>query len=295
MSITRIEEALRKAKEAKQAPSPVRQPVDRAPQAAISEPTNIPVSEPPVSPVVRPAVRPVVAPPGISFRFDDGRIVNVPFSRLRKNRVITAGDKSRWVARFRDLQLAVQGSGLIKSRAPVVAVMSANPREGRTLCAINLAMSLAASGAEPVILVDMDFFKPAIHAFLEIQPDAGLTDVLGGGKAIAEILVRAEAEKLILVPAGPRSRSHVALLTRDNVRAVIGKLRSLFPSSALIVDLPPLSLNIDTSIFEGIVDHVVLVVEEGKTPREDVLRVLGKLKNVEHVDMVLNKALESSI
>lgn len=329
MSITRIEEALRKAKEARQASSSIGQPRDEKPPAPVTvaepvaapapvgaaepiakhvpagapepvaapAPASVPVlsTAPPVAPVARRVAPPATATPGMSFRFADGRIVEVPFTRLRKNRVVTMGDRSQWVARFRDLQAATVATAGAETEAMVIAVMSANPREGRTLCAINLAVSMATSSAEPVVLVDMDFYKPALHAYLEVYPATGLTEFLEGSTKFDDILIHAEAGKLVIVPAGRRSREYATFLARDNVSAIIEALRKRFPLSTLVVDLPPLSLNVDPSMLDGIVDHVVLVAEEGKTPQDDVRRALEKLKNVKHVGLVLNKAVESSI
>lgn len=229
----------------------------------------------------------------MQFRCADGRSVEVPLARLRKNRIITARDRYRYAARFKELH-AHFGRRDSDGGGQVVAVVSANPREGRTLGAINLAMSLASAGTEPVVLADMDFYKPSLHALFDLQPDVGLIDVIERRKALADVLMRADTDRLVLAPAGQRSRDHQARLSRENVGTIVAGLKSMFPQSFVIVDLPPLSLGIDTAVVASGVDHVLLVVEAGKTTRDDVQRTLGRLKNARNVVIVLNKAVENN-
>lgn len=304
MSIGRIEEALRKAKESRQAATGpearVTQisavaaqpaPMNHAAEVSAAVPRVAAVST--AMPAVRPAIPAPVAVPAMKFSFADGRTADIPLARLRKNRIITASERHQYADRFQEIH-AMFGRRDGDAGAQVIAVMSANPREGRTLGAINLALSLACGATEPVVLADLDFYKPAMHAYFELHPDIGLIDVIENRKALADVLIHAEADRIVLAPAGHRSREHQARLGRENVATIVAALKTRYPKSTLIMDLPPLSMNVDPSIVVSLADHVLVMVEEGKTPREDVPRTLDRLKSARHVIVVLNKAVENS-
>ncbi|MFK9985549.1 P-loop NTPase, partial [Escherichia coli] len=82
-----------------------------------------------------------------------------------------------------------------------IGVVSAVNGEGKTLTAINLALSLAAEPNQTVMLVDLDLRRPAIARTLGIQPDSGLETWLGGNDPPKNVCYGLEGiERLYVLP-----------------------------------------------------------------------------------------------
>jgi flagellar biosynthesis protein FlhG len=98
-------------------------------------------------------------------------------------------------------QLAVCGGGRLPApegdRLRRVVVVGGKGGVGTTTLAIHLATALARDGYRGV-LVDADLQAPDVAAYLGLDPDSGLGDVLAGYRAIHEALIPGPAGLQIL-------------------------------------------------------------------------------------------------
>jgi Mrp family chromosome partitioning ATPase len=83
------------------------------------------------------------------------------------------------------------------------------------------------------------------------------------------------------------------VLADTNTRRLITDLKDRDPGRLLILDLPPVLLSDDALMLAPLLDAVVLVVNERRTRREDVGRVIELLNNTRIVGTVLNRSSES--
>ncbi len=99
----------------------------------------------------------------------------------------------------------------------VVSVLSASGGCGATTVAINLASELNLMGSEPALLIDLDRHYGAAAAYLGLQGQYGLADVLARKGQIDPQLIRSTACKysdglhVLLSPAGLNMNSPAAL------------------------------------------------------------------------------------
>jgi protein-tyrosine kinase len=172
-----------------------------------------------------------------------------------------------------------------------VMVTSAFPGEGKSFCAINLAMSIAAERDHKVILVDADIARPSIPRELGITTDVGLMDWLLDGKPeLPDLVLPTNVDRLSLLPAGRRHAQATELLASGAMTRLLDQLSARFPDRIIIFDSPPLLITTEARVLASYMGQIALVVEAGKTPRDSVAEALSTISSCEVVGVVLNKA-----
>ena len=177
----------------------------------------------------------------------------------------------------------------------IVAVTSPTPGCGKTLVALNLAMSTSRLSDRRVLLVDMDLTKPMIADNLGLEPNAGLNDVLLGQSAVADSIVsaRIDALELKVIPCQPNIGS-AELIASRNMATFFQELRRDYSSHTIIIDLPPILASDDVITALPNIDCVVLVAAIGMSTPAQIEESKKHLANAEVVRVVLNKVPETS-
>ena len=131
------------------------------------------------------------------------------FEKLRHYGIITPEDKKTAITeQFRVIKRPLlknsfnKGAGAIKN-GNLIMVSSSLAGEGKSFCAVNLAMSIAMEMDHTVLLVDADVARPMIPKILGLGADKGLLDVLLDDKLdLTEVLIKTNIEKLSILTAG---------------------------------------------------------------------------------------------
>jgi protein-tyrosine kinase len=171
-------------------------------------------------------------------------------------------------------------------------LMITGPRqgEGKTLTAINLAISIAQEVNQSVLLVDADLRSPSVHRYFGIRRGEGLVDHLTAGVPINELLVQPEGlAKLVLLPGGKPTTKAAELINSPLMAELVMELKHFYPNRYVIFDLPPLLNFADSLAFAPLVDGIIVVVEAGKTSREEIERCQEMLKKFNLLGFVMNK------
>lgn len=170
-------------------------------------------------------------------------------------------------------------------------VTSATPREGKTTTAINLALSIARHAQQTSLLVDLDLRNPDISTYLGLEEQTGLTNYLIDDLSLDTVLVHPEGMKdIVVLPAGQCSKESTELLSAPKMQSLVQELKTRYADRYVIFDCPSLVDNPDALIFSSYVDAIILVVEEGKSPREKISKAMEMLGGKEIVGLVMNKA-----
>lgn len=187
----------------------------------------------------------------------------------------------------RQLLLGLGGS----AKARTILVCSARPDEGKTFCAINLALSLAAEREREVLLVDADFPKPEILSILGLEGGAGLVDALADSSVDPEALViRTDVEGLSVLPAGRHVPNVTELLASERTREVLDRLAEANPRRILIFDAPPALLASPASVLAGHAGQLLLVVRADQTTEADLREAATLLSACSDIRLLLNGA-----
>jgi Mrp family chromosome partitioning ATPase len=175
-----------------------------------------------------------------------------------------------------------------------LGVVSAINGEGKTLTAINLALSLAAEPNQSVVLVDFDLRRPAVARTLGLSVEQGLEAWFTSDIPTRSVCYGLEdVERLHVLPTLTPVSGSSEILAGLATRKLLNELKGRDSSRIIVVDLPPVLLSDDALMVAPLLDGVVLVVHERRTRREDVVRVMELLGNTRIVGTVLNSSSES--
>ena len=197
---------------------------------------------------------------------------------------------------FRVIKRPLLANAFGKGTAPVkngkrIMVTSAFPGEGKSFCAINLAMSIAAERDHKVLLIDADVARPSIPRELGISAEIGLMDWLLDPKLdIADLVLSTNVDKLSILPAGRRHQQATELIASASMSRLLEQISSRFPDRICIFDSPPLLVTTEARTLASYMGQIVMVVEAGRTPRDVITEALSTVESCEVVGLVLNKA-----
>lgn len=185
--------------------------------------------------------------------------------------------------------IAAADDALAADRARMILVCSAHSGEGKTFCAVNLALSMAAERDVEILLVDADFGKPDVLARLGIPAGPGLLDALSGKVAdVEDCIVATDVPQLSVLPAGTRSNSDTEMLASDRARALLDRLAAANPRRIVIFDSPPALAASPASVLALHVGQAMLVVRADRTSESDLRETVSTLGGCEHIQLVLN-------
>jgi protein-tyrosine kinase len=171
-----------------------------------------------------------------------------------------------------------------------ILVCSANPDEGKTFCAINLAISMASEKDNRVLLVDADFAKPSVLTTLGIETRSGFMDALADSSCDAESLIlQTDIDGLSILPAGSQTNQDTEYLAAARTAEIIDDLSRHDPSRIIIFDSPPALAASPASVLALHVGQTLMIVHADVTTDSALRDALGLLSGCEHVQLLLNR------
>ena len=168
----------------------------------------------------------------------------------------------------------------------VVMVSSALPGEGKTLTAANIALTLSHSYKRRVLLIDGDLRRPWMHELFNVPNVSGLNDGIRSQNGQKVPLIR-WSECLTLLTAGRPDSDPMSVLSSDRMKQIIAEASATF--DWVIIDTPPVGLLSDANLLAAIVDTVILVVQAGRTPFNDINKAVQTLGPASIFGVVLNR------
>lgn len=180
-------------------------------------------------------------------------------------------------------------------RSNVIMVTSALKGEGKTFCAVNLAMSIAMEVDRSVLLVDADVVRPAMLDRLGLPPRDGLLDVLSEARRdVSEVLLKTNVPKLNLLPAGNAKPNSTELLASDAMERLLDELATTYADRVLVLDAPPLLQTTESQALAARVGQILMVVEASRTSPGAVAQAFEAVEQCPVVMSLLNKCAAAS-
>ncbi len=222
------------------------------------------------------------------------RVVRINRDQLRRQQMITPdGERTPIAESFRRVKrriLANMTNPGNDAPASLVLVTSALAGEGKTFCAINLAISIALEIDHTVLLVDADVAKPCIPRVLGLKGERGLMDVLVDRRIeLDEVLLNTDIGKLTILPAGTAHQHATELLASDAMRTLLHELAERYQDRIVVFDSPPLLAASEASALASQMGQIVMVVEAGKTSEAALKAALGRIEPNTVTGLLLNK------
>jgi Mrp family chromosome partitioning ATPase len=271
------------------APEPVAAPVvATAPSVVAERPVEAPAPVVPVAvapaPVPAAEVRAPAALPATRHAVDRARLRD-------QGMIVPEGAVSGLMEEFRIVKrhLLLQAAELRRegagSAAQRVLICSAHPGEGKTYCAVNLALAMAAEKESEVILVDADFAKPSVLSALGLPGGPGLMDALADPAIdVADCVLGTDVPGLWVLPAGEATTSDSEYLSAARAKAVLDRLSEGAPNRIVIFDSPPALAASPAAELAKFVGQVLVIVRADRTGQgavEDAVKLLSACPNIQ--------------
>ncbi len=166
-----------------------------------------------------------------------------------------------------------------------VLVCSPLPGEGKTYCAVNLALSMAAEKQGEVLLVDADFAKPSVLTTLGLPGGPGLMDALADASTdVADYVLGTDIPGLWVLPAGNATNSDSEFLSSSRTAAVLDRLTQGAPQRIVIFDSPPVLVASPAAELAKYVGQALVIARADRTGQralEDAISLLSACPNIE--------------
>lgn len=176
-----------------------------------------------------------------------------------------------------------------------LTISSAEPGDGKTTIAVNLAEAAAAMG-QRVLLVDADLRHPQVHHVMGLSNQSGLSDVITSNVAVKNAIQQSPTrENLMILTAGLAVVDPTEALTSGKMRVLMERFQMVF--DLVIYDTPPLVGLADGSLVAAQTNGLVLVVRLGKTKRPSVAQAIEevKLSSTILLGMIANGSTEAAM
>jgi capsular exopolysaccharide synthesis family protein len=241
----------------------------------------------------RVAPRPVREP---GLRFDPLKKVEISATACELNNILLTDSK------LREFPAADAAYRLLRSRLAnrvkrnnwfSLAVASPTQGDGKSVTAVNLAVSVAREKQKPVFLIDLDMRNPSVCRFLGIRDIRPLPEYLQGLARPEDVLFETSFPSLYVAGALAPTESASELLAGPKFSDLLAHIRLRSPDAAVIVDMPPINVTDEALLVAPRVDAFLMVVSEGKTERSQLAKALSTLSEFTIAGVVVNKSSES--
>jgi capsular exopolysaccharide synthesis family protein len=174
-----------------------------------------------------------------------------------------------------------------ETRIKTVLVASTMAGEGKTLTAVNLALTFSESYGRNVLLIDGDLRRPTTHAVLDVP------NILGSGigattETDQKLSLIQVSSRLSVLTAGQPDTDPMSRLASERMKRVLNEAASQF--DWVIIDTPPVGTVPDANLLAAMADVVLLVVQAGRTPARLVQRTADALGRERVMGVILNRA-----
>jgi len=216
--------------------------------------------------------------------------VEVSDNVLLENRIISALPDHKFKDSYRMLRTRVLQT-MRNNGWNTVAVTGPAAGCGKTLTAINLAVSLAMEMTTTVLLVDLDLRKPTVHRYFGYEPELGLSDYLTNDEvSLHEMLFTPSIDRLVVLPGHKALANSAEMLRSPRMTSLVTELKTRYPDRLIVFDLPPILASDDALAFSPYTDCILMVAESGGTKKDDLQKAYEIVKNAPLVGTVLNKS-----
>lgn len=233
---------------------------------------------------------------------NNSRYVEVDIDQLHKLGMVTPdGARTSIAEEFRLIKRPLLEKAFGQKNKPIkhgnlIMVASSLPGEGKTFCAVNLAISIAMELDHTVLLVDADVARPSVPRYLHLKQaqnfsEIGLMDILlDDSLNLADAMLRTNIDTLTILQAGRSHPRATELLASQSMSSLLDEIASRYPDRIVIFDSPPLLLTTEARVLASQMGQIVLVVEAEATTQHAVRDVLRQIRSCQNINLIYNKA-----
>ena len=225
----------------------------------------------------------------VEVNYHQTRVVKLNAAHLEKNRIFAFNKNDPTSLIFDVLRTQILQT-MEENGWRTLAVTSPTPAVGKTVVAINLAMSVAQKTDRTSMLVDFDLRQPRIGAYLGLPMERSLNDLLDGQAGLEDILVNPDIPRMVVLPTRNAARNPSETLSSSTISGLIKELREHYDTRITIFDLPSLLHSDDAIAVIPQIDCILMVVANGSTTKREIDDALRHLSKTNLLGTVFNKA-----
>lgn len=229
-----------------------------------------------------------------NVNYTNTRVIKLSPEHLQKNRIV-AFDKNDAMSMNFDLLRTQVLQKMKENGWRTLAMTSPNPEAGKSLVAINLAMSIAHQTSKTAMLVDFDLRRPKIGTYLGLPMEKSLNDLLNGTAELADVLVNPDMPKLVVLATKTAVKRSSETLSSKKIADLITDLRERYESRIVIFDLPPVLVADDAIALLPQIDCILMVVADGMSTKREIEESMRHLPSEKLIGIVFNKAEHTSM
>ena len=216
-------------------------------------------------------------------------IQNLSVQHLKSNRVLTDDSDEEIKQAYKMLRTQILQK-LNANGWNSIAILSPDNNDGKTLTAVNLGISISRELKHTVVLVDMDLENPSVHQVFGLKPEFGLGDFVDKNAELQDVMINPNIDGLVIVPGKEPLIDCSEALASPRMISAVEEMRARYKNRVVICDLPPVLKQDDAISFIPYIDAVLIVIEDGKTSKNDLHRFSELLGDKPVLGTVLNKA-----
>ncbi len=207
---------------------------------------------------------------------------------LEKHGVLTPAFNSIIVEQYNLLRARVM-EAMTRNGYNSILVASPEPQEGKTLTAVNLAISIARESNRTVLLIDTDMRQPSVHRYFGLPEGTGLYEHITKGTPLSELLINPGLPRLTVLPAGMPTDYPADLLGGPAMQELVSDVKRRYQGRYIIFDSPPLLAYADGLYLARYADAVLMVARSGSTKEDNLRQALESLGDRPLLGTVLNR------
>jgi len=195
-------------------------------------------------------------------------------------RIVSFHDPKSTVAeQYKILRTNIQALNT-KNPIKTLTITSSVHNEGKTITAVNLAISMAHDlDNKNILLVDGDLRRASMSKYLGLKSQVGLADLIANGANISEALINIGIDNLTILPAGKIPHNPAELMGSAKTKNLINLLKKKY--DYIIFDSPPIIPVTDAGLLGAQTDGVIMVIKANRTQRGVVVHGESLLKQAQ--------------
>ncbi|HQU63458.1 MAG: tyrosine-protein kinase family protein [Burkholderiales bacterium] len=226
-----------------------------------------------------------------SVNVEPRNYVVIDLKRLNQLGIVTPDQgKTQIAEQFRIIKRPLLTKAFSKKNNNLIMITSALAGEGKSFCAVNLAMSIASEMDHRVLLIDADVGRPTIPNILGFENKIGLMDILIEDSVdVADVLIKTSIEKLSLISVGAVHPHATELLASQAMLMLLDELAQRYNDRIVIFDSPPVLLTSEARVLAERMGQIVLVVEAERTAQQTLKHVINQFGASSDISLIYNK------
>lgn len=221
--------------------------------------------------------------------YDQTRVIELDPRHLEANRIIALNKSDPRAMSFDILRTKLLGE-MNANGWRTIGITSPKPNCGKSVVAINLAISLSRQTDYTVMLLDFDLRRPRLITYLGLPVEDSLLDCIDGRCEVKDALINPGIPRLVVLGNSTGVTNASELLTSQKVRDLVTEFRDRYENRILIFDLPPILTADDALAFLPYLDCSLLVAASGLSTKSDVEESQRLLAGSNLLGVALNKA-----